>query len=53
MFSSELRVPDQDEDLESGDASSVASLVGSRNSSQWSLVRGGAAELDEDVVVST
>ena len=52
QFPSELRAPDDDDDECRSGMSSVASLAGSRTSSQWSLVKGGAGELDEEVIVS-
>ena len=51
QYPSELRAPDDDDDECRSGLSSVASLVGSRTSSQWSLVKGGG-ELDEDDIVS-
>lgn len=52
QFPSELRAPDDDDDECRSGMSSVASLAGSRTSSQWSLVKGGTGELDEEVIVS-
>ncbi|KAJ7386496.1 hypothetical protein OS493_008630 [Desmophyllum pertusum] len=50
QFPSELRAPDDDDDECRSGMSSVASLAGSRTSSQWSLVKPG--ELDEEVIES-
>ena len=50
QFPSELRAQDDDDDECRSGMSSVASLAGSRTSSQWSLVKPG--ELDEEVIVS-
>ena len=52
QFPSELRAPDDDDDEVRSGMSSVASLAGSRTSSQWSLVKGVVGELDEEVIVS-
>ena len=52
QFPSELRAPDDDDDECRSGMSSVASLAGSRTSSQWSLVKGVVGELDEEVIVS-
>ena len=52
QLSSELRAPDDDDDECRSGMSSVASLAGSLNGSQWSLVKGGTGELDEEVIVS-
>ena len=42
---------DDDDDEGRSGLSSVASLAGSRTSSQWSLVKGGAADGDDDETV--
>jgi len=48
----ELRAPDDEDDECRSGLSSVASLAGSPSSSQWSLVKAGTGELDEDDIVS-
>ena len=50
QFASNLRLSEEDDDDECRPGSSVASLAGSRTSSQWSLVHREPGDLEEDAV---